>query len=289
MDEPKPLPTDAEPMEHGRKSNPTIKEYQKIEKTRRGYGRKNRIKNKNGLKNIEFNILSSNANGIQAKKESLLKNINVFQPTVITLQETKLRRLGTFKLPGYQVFEKVRSGFGGGLLTAVNENLFPVLISTGKCDDSEILVVQVKTANHNIRILNAYGPQEDNYKKEKTQEFWQEIEQEVVSGIEDGCLLILQMDANAKLGREIIKNDPHDISENGKLLLDILERQNLTVVNSLDVCDGTITRERKTKSRIEKSVIDYVIVCSKIREFVKSMNIDEDRFHVLTKYASKKA
>ena len=154
-------------MEYGRKSNPPIKEYQKIEKTRRGYGRKNRIKNKNGLKNIEFNILSSNANGIQAKKESLLKNINVFQPTVITLQETKLRRLGTFKLPGYQVFEKVRSGFGGGLLTAVNENLFPVLISTGKCDDSEILVVQVKTANHNIRILNAYGPQEDNCKKEK--------------------------------------------------------------------------------------------------------------------------
>ena len=123
---------------------------------------------------------------------------------------------------------------------------------------------------------------------ENIQEFWQEIEQEVVSGIEDGCLLILQMDANAKLGREIIKNDPHDISENGKLLLDILERQNLTVVNSLDVCDGTITRERKTKSRIEKSVIDYVIVCSKMKEFVKSMKIDEDRFHVLTKYASKK-
>ena len=48
------------------------------------------------------------------------------------------------KLPGYQVFQKVRNGLGGGLLTAVEENLEPVLISTGKKEDSEILVVQCK-------------------------------------------------------------------------------------------------------------------------------------------------
>ena len=62
--------------------------------------------------------MGSNSNGIQAKKESLKENINHFKPSVITLQETKLRKQGTIKLPGYQIFEKVRSGHGGGLLTA---------------------------------------------------------------------------------------------------------------------------------------------------------------------------
>ena len=108
-------------------------------RTKRGYGRKNR-KN-NNVRKIEFSLLESNANGIQAKKESLMENINTFTPSVITIQETKLRKSGTFRIPGYQVFEKVRNGFGGGLLTAVDENLLPVLISTGNDDESEILVV----------------------------------------------------------------------------------------------------------------------------------------------------
>ena len=76
-------------------------------------------------KNTDFSVLGSNASGIQHKKESLLHNINKFLPTVITLQETKLRKVGIFKLQGYQVFEKVRkeAGGGGGLITAVDENI----------------------------------------------------------------------------------------------------------------------------------------------------------------------
>ena len=236
---------------------------------------------------MEFSILGTNSNGIQAKKESLLKNINTFQPSVITLQETKLRKTGTLRLHGYQVFEKVRSGLGGGLLTAVDEKLLPVLISTGKKDASEILVVQVKSENHSIRIINAYGPQEDTYNKDDIFEFWQELEQEVMSAKDDGCLLVIQLDANAKLGSEIIKSDPHNITENGQLLLDLMDRQNLSVVNAMDICTGVITRERITKARVEKSVIDFIIVCGKMKEFVKSMMIDDERIHVLTKYASK--
>ena len=147
--------------------------------------------------------------------------------------------------------------------------------------------MQVKTENYNIRVINAYGPQEDNYNKEDIYNFWQELEEEVVSAKDDDCLVLIQLDANAKLGSKIIKDDPHDMTENGQLLLDILDRQNLTAVNSMNICDGVITRERITKARAEKSVIDFVIVCSKLKEFVKYMLIDESRVHVLTKYASR--
>ena len=45
-------------------------------------------------------------------------------------------RCKSVKLPGYQVFLKNREGLGGGLMTAVDENLSPVLVSSPK---SEIL------------------------------------------------------------------------------------------------------------------------------------------------------
>ena len=41
------------------------------------------------------------------------------------------------------------------------------------------------------------------------------------------------MDANAKLGQQYIKGDPHSQSDNGKLLAEIINRHALCVVNSL--------------------------------------------------------
>ena len=43
--------------------------------------------------------------------------------------------------------------------------------------------------------------------------------------------MILELDCNAKVGKNVIKNDPNEMSENGKLLLDIIKRQNLELVS----------------------------------------------------------
>ena len=176
---------------------------------------------------------------------------------------------------------------GGGLLTAVNENLTPVLITAGQEEDSEILTVQVKAGEQDIRIINAYGPQEDVCSKDDIYKFWQEIEQEISTAKDDNCLIVIQLDANAKIGKENIKDDPHDTTANGKILLDLVERQNLTIVNTLEKCSGVITRERITTTNVEKSVIDYVIVCEGMMNYFMDMQIDDKRIFVLTKYAGK--
>ena len=62
----------------------------------------------------------------------------------------------------------------------------------------------------------------------------------------------------------------------------------MVLVNATDVCNGTITRQRKTLKKTETSVLDYFIVCRKLFEMIKEMIIDEDRKFVLTKYTSKK-
>ena len=52
---------------------------------------------------------------------------------------------------------------GGGLFTAIDENLSPVLLRSGQ-DDTEILVTQICVAGLSIRLVNGYGPQEDGNK-----------------------------------------------------------------------------------------------------------------------------
>ena len=85
--------------------------------------------------------MGSNANGIKGKMDSLKSAIRVYnRPSAITIQETKLRSKH-LKIPGYQVILTNSEGLGGGLMTAVDENLSPVLISS---PESDILVVQSK-------------------------------------------------------------------------------------------------------------------------------------------------
>ena len=107
--------------------------------------------------------------------------------------------------------------------------------------------------------------------------FWQALNQEVRASKIDDCLPVIQLDANAKLGKNFLREDPNDISENGRLLLGLVERENLMVLNASDQCTGGITRHRQTKDATENSILDYVIVCDKMAEYFHSMLIDDRR------------
>ena len=146
---------------------------------------------------------------------------------------------------------------------------------------------EAKLGDRKIRIINGYGPQEDDDVQDVLG-FWQELEEEVIRGKDEGCFILIEMDANAKVGNTIIKGDPHKMSNNGKLLHDIIERQNLVIGNSLDLCKGVITRERLFEDKTEKSVIYYIVMCEEMSTFVAEISIDEDRVHVLSRFMKKK-
>ena len=93
------------------------------------------------------------------------------------------------------------------------------------------------------------------------------------------------MDVNAKLAKECIALDKHFRSSNGDLLFEFCERNNLVICNTTDLCQGTITRQRNTVNGVEKSILDYFIVCQEMFSYLSSMIIDESRAYVLTKYA----
>ena len=216
----------------------TLPERNNNKKKRRGRGRK-KLKGNNKVK--LFSIIGNNINGLKAKIDSLQSVVNIFSPSVICLQETKLRSKGIWKAKGFRTFERLRKGFGGGLLTAIDEDLSPVLLSEGE-GDLEILVVQLTVGGRNMRIINCYGPQEDQA-LEVVFNFWQKVEKEILDSKRGNCSIILETDANAKIGSSIIKGDPHEMSRNGKLFLEMIKRQGLIVLNAESKGVGIVTRQ----------------------------------------------
>ena len=63
-------------------------------------------------------------------------------------------------------------------------------------------------------------------------------------------------------------------------------RQNLEIMNNSEMCKGKITRQRMAKNKMEKSAIDYILVCDILSNYITNMLIDEERLFTLTKFVS---
>ena len=151
-------------------------------------------------------------------------------------------------------------------------------------NEAEILVIQVEVKQFKIRCIVAYGPQEKD-KVERKLIFWARLAQEIEEAHENDFAIIFQMDGNLWAGKDLIRGDPNEINENGKLFRKfLLEHPYLCVVNSLDLCEGILTRVRKLKSKTEKAVLDFFVVCDKLKSFIQKMIIDEDNEYPLTRY-----
>ena len=108
-----------------------------------------------------------------------------------------------------------------------------MLISTGS-EEVEILVVQILVGNLKIRILNGYGPQETELRG-KILAFWQQFEAEIIEAKEDDCLVLIEIDANAKLGTNVIKNDIGNMEKFTRFTEDKLGLQNWKRIESPQV------------------------------------------------------
>ena len=211
--------------------------------------------------------------------------MNSLNPAIVFLQETKLYYKGQISFNNFKVFETNRDlGRGGGLITTVNMKLDPVEIQSEN-NNPDVLIVQCKLSNYRVSLINGYGPQESESLSEKM-EFFNCLEVSIIKSRMRGDFICVQLDANSKIGMENIIDDPNHISPNGQILLDIVERNDLIILNCTEKCIGTITRVRKSQVLDEKSVLDYFVVCEQFYQLVTSMEIDEKRKFVLTKYSS---
>ena len=160
-------------------------------------------------------------------------------------------------------------------------SLQPVLISEYS-DMFEMLVVDIKLGKEK-QVIGGYAPQ-GNISSELRMPFFATLEEEIVSAKMTNKSILIQMDANSKLGKEIIPNDPTEQRPNGSALAGIIQRNGLIVVNSLtQKCKGLITRKRITVDGTEESVIDFVIISTDLLNDVVELVIDEKKEYALSK------
>ena len=206
------------------------------------------------------------------------------------LQETKLSRKNLLKLDDYEIFEHVRKNKkGGGIMIGVKKDIQATPVDVSPTDEEiEIIVVEIQfNKDVTVRFLTGYGPQEDEC-EEKINKFYCALEEEIVKCEDSNCGLVIEMDCNAKLGKNINNGDPHDISTNGKILWDIVNRRSCTVVNTTEKCKGAITRSRMKKGVREESVLDYIIVNTLMVPLIEEMEIDESKIKALTRFKKNK-
>jgi hypothetical protein len=193
-------------------------------------------------------LFSTNGAGIMNGKVASLKaEVLSTQSNIITVQETHSRQKGKILMgKEFVTFEAIREKKGGGTMIAVHQDLNPKLIEEYS-NDFELLVVEIDTKEENIRVITGYGPQE-NWEEERRLPFFIALEIEIEKATLAGKAVIIEMDANSKLGSKYIPEDPHGMTPNGSLLAGIIERQNLIVGNGSDKCQRVITRKRVTKN-----------------------------------------
>ena len=160
----------------------------------------------------------------------------------------------------------------------------PILIK----EFSELLVIEIKAKNREIRVISGYGPQE-SWPEAVRLPFFVALEEEIAKAELLGKSLTIEMDSNSKLGKNYIESDPHDQTPNGQILAGILDRHGLVVLNGVsEKCKGSITRNRVTVDNTEESIIDHVIISDDLKEQFVSLMVDEERNHILTKVTKSK-
>ena len=156
-------------------------------------------KNVGGAKVIK--MLSTNAAGlVKGKVKSLLEAIEYHNPNIICIQETHFRRKGRFKLNNFTVFEAIRDTKCGGIMIVIKNYLNPKLVNEYN-EGFELIIVHITTCYGKIRLICGYGPQE-NWIEEKRIPFFLALEKEIEKAKLVGEEVIIQMDANAKLGEK---------------------------------------------------------------------------------------
>ena len=206
---------------------------------------------------------------------------------VWTMQETLCTQLNSLKMDDldFVVYEKVRDNkSGGGVAIAAKKDLNPILILEGDTN-VEALTIDIHPKNIVISCTTAYGPQHKDTKENKSN-FWKFLDK-VADNAWDGCKgFYLQGDLNAWLGGGVIQGDPHNQNENGKLFQQFFQRHpQLTVANALSICKGIITRKRNhITGNTEESVIDFIVVCSRVLPYLTEMTIDVDNKYIIIQW-----
>ena len=238
-------------------------------------GKKNKLKR--GIKDSTkpCALFYANINEFTLKTDSLKQLIIEHNIDILIMTETKVYTKTKIRLEGYQVFPSVCKGKnGGGILVAFKPGFCSSVMIDGG-ESAEFITVRLDFGRTHFRLICVYTPQGNNPVAE-LDNFYENLSMQITRTCLAGDPVFLAGDFSAKLGRQSISGDMHDISSNGNCFSKLKNEFNLEALNGFKKCHGTFTRVNN-KNYNEKSVLDYLIVSSELSKYTNSMSIDEQK------------
>ena len=194
-------------------------------------GKKNKLQRciKDSIKTCV--LFYANMNGFTSKKDSLKQLIIEHNIDILILTETKVYTKTKIRLKGYQVSLRVSKGKnGGGILVAINHGLCSYVMINER-EYAEFITVRLDFGGTHFRLICVYSPQENNPVAE-LDNIYENLSMQISRACLAGDPVFLAGDFNAKLSRQFISGDIHDISTNGNRLSKLINEFNLEVLNA---------------------------------------------------------
>ena len=185
-------------------------------------------------KKIKF--FYNNINGLTSKTGSLKAIIQSLLPDVVVLCKTKLSKATSgllnniFNKNQFKVFSKFTKAGKEEIVVAIRNNAFQSSLEVTSSNLNTIMSASCSTGNNKIRVMVGYAPQEDD-DIEFREEFFQELELEITNCIAGGDIPFEVCDFNAKIVSSTTFPQGIPISDNRKLLWDIVNEQKMIILN----------------------------------------------------------
>ena len=176
------------------------------------------------------------------------------------LVETHLEEGEPFEIEGYDSVRNDRNMHGGGVMVLYKKQL-------------ENVIIRIDNGRLAMKVGVIYMPQEDKTSLKKMKEIYKDIEAEIKESVSRNEELIVMGDFNCKVGISQKKEPDKDISKGGKLLLDMVQKNEIIIANKNEKCHGMWTR----KQRSERSAIDFILIRQDDERYMESMIIDENK------------
>ena len=189
------------------------------------------------------------------------------------ITETHLVEKEDLEIEGYEIYRNDRDSDGGGVLIGIQKQLDNlVTIVEEKKDTVETLWMVLDNDQVAIRVGVIYAPQESRTTLEKYEEMYQSIGNQILLAKQNNQKLMLVGDFNCKIG-QTIKGNNEEVTKSGKIFNEMITKNKLMVLNSMEDCKGVWTREEGGT----KSVLDYIVIDKEDERAVDNIMVDEDK------------
>ena len=224
--------------------------------------------NKEKTPNLDIStlkLLLINAQGLTQEKMCEVEE-KTDSSTIFCITETQHKRVKVQTLPTTNIICKMRAlndKKGGGLMVVYKpSNLLK--IKEVMCGHDDILVVECKYVDISFKIILVYMSTDDGNRNSRILNYIERL----INDFDENESLFLMGDFNGHVGFI----GPQDLNKNGKIVINLMEKYNLSMLNVDINCQGVITWSQGEK----RSVIDFVLVNSGAYGFFHSMHVDEE-------------